>query len=76
LGGTTIFRFLETLDEDAKIAGVYLLGVPTNPLGYPELEDFFKLPISVDAESQLRTDGYVDEVKAAAYLSFFFQSTT
>ena len=42
LGGTTIFRFLETLDEDAKIAGVYLLGVPTNPLGYPELEDFFK----------------------------------
>ena len=41
-----------------------------------ELEDFFKLPISVDAESQLRTDGYVDEVKAAAYLSFFFQSTT
>lgn len=43
LGGATILRFLETLDEDASIGGAYLLGSPADDLGYPELADFFKI---------------------------------
>jgi len=42
LGGATILRFLETLDEDARVGGVFLLGAPADPLGYVELADFFK----------------------------------
>ncbi len=42
LGGVSILRFLEGLDEDATIAGAYLLGTPAANPGYPEIEDFFK----------------------------------
>ncbi|GEM_PF-943762 len=42
LGGVAILRFLEGLDEDAALAGVYLLGTPSTDMGYPELADFFK----------------------------------
>ena len=38
-----------------------------------ELEDYFKLPISVDAEAKLRTNGRFDRLKAQKYLEFFFQ---
>ena len=37
-----------------------------------ELEDYFKIPISVDAESRLRTDGAIDSTKVGPYLSYFF----
>ena len=37
-----------------------------------DLEDYFKLPISVDAESRLRTDGKLDIAKMKRYLAFFF----
>ncbi|MFA6304991.1 MAG: TatD family hydrolase [Patescibacteria group bacterium] len=42
LGGVSILRFLEQLDEDATIAGAYLLGTPAQNPGYPEIKDFFK----------------------------------
>ncbi|MCX6785883.1 MAG: TatD family hydrolase [Candidatus Komeilibacteria bacterium] len=42
LGGVSILRFLETLDEDASVAGVYLLGTPSTSLSYEEIKDFFK----------------------------------
>ncbi|MDP2587132.1 MAG: TatD family hydrolase [Candidatus Komeilibacteria bacterium] len=42
LGGVSILRFLEGLDEDAAIAGSYLLGTPSTHMDYPELKDFFK----------------------------------
>lgn len=37
-----------------------------------ELEDYFKIPISVDAETKLRSDGHFDVEKAQKYLTFFF----
>jgi hypothetical protein len=37
-----------------------------------ELEDYFKLPISVDAYSGLRTNNELDLAKAKEYLDFFF----
>jgi len=37
-----------------------------------ELEDYFKIPISVDAESRLRTDGAIDSAKVRSYLTYFF----
>lgn len=37
-----------------------------------ELEDYFKLPISVDAWSNLRTGDTVDLIKVGDYLRFFF----
>ena len=37
-----------------------------------ELEDYFKIPISVDAESKLCTNGAIDLSKVQAYLSYFF----
>lgn len=37
-----------------------------------DLEDYFKIPISVDAESRLRTDGKLDAAKMKRYLAFFF----
>jgi len=40
-----------------------------------ELEDYFKIPISVDAESGLRTEGKFDIEKMSAYLSYFFPQT-
>ena len=46
LGGVTALRFLEELDEDVKVGGVYLLGTPTADLGYNELKDFFKTDLN------------------------------
>ena len=37
-----------------------------------ELEDYFKIPISVDAETKLRSNGHFDVEKAREYLMFFF----
>ena len=45
----------------------------SNVLEIHALEDYFKIPISVDAESKLRTEGQLDPVKVQNYLSFFFQ---
>lgn len=42
LVGFSILRFLEGLDEDAAVAGAYLLGTPSADMDYPELKDFFK----------------------------------
>ncbi len=39
-----------------------------------EIEDYFKIPISVDAESKLRTRGRFDPTKVKHYLEFFFPS--
>lgn len=41
-----------------------------------EMEDYFKIPISVDAESRLRTDGKLDIAKMKKYLTFFFPART
>jgi GTP cyclohydrolase II len=38
-----------------------------------ELEDYFKIPLSVDAESRLRTKDTFDVFKFAKYLSFFYK---
>ncbi len=38
-----------------------------------KLEDYFKLPLSVDAESRLRSGGMVDVNKVQKYLSYFFK---
>lgn len=46
-----------------------------NALEIHELEDYFKLPISIDAESRLRTAGAINSEKARAYLSNFFHFT-
>lgn len=40
-----------------------------------QLEDYFKIPISVDAESGLYTGGKIDLVKVRNYLSFFFSQS-
>lgn len=37
-----------------------------------ELEDYFKIPLSVDAETKLRSEGVFDPEKAKTYLQFFF----
>jgi len=52
-----------------SVAGGY---GPDNVSHVHELEDYFKIPISVDAESKLRTDGHLDAAKVAKYLEFFF----
>ena len=36
------------------------------------LEDYFKIPVSVDAESRLHTNDKLDIEKMFRYLSFFF----
>lgn len=36
------------------------------------LEDYFKIPISVDAESRLHKSGKIDIAETSRYLSFFF----
>lgn len=72
LGGATILRFLETLDEDAKIGGVFLLGAPADPLGYAELADFFKTDFNWEQIKSICHNFYVyssdnDEVVPPAH---------
>lgn len=45
---------------------------PENVSRIGELEDYFKIPISVDAESKLRTGGALDLSKLKMYLSHSF----
>ena len=52
-----------------SVAGGY---GPDNVSHIHDLEDYFKIPISVDAESKLRTDGRLDPIKVREYLDFFF----
>ena len=48
LGGITILRYLEQLDENQKIAGVVFISACINALGYPEIENFFEKPINFE----------------------------
>jgi len=63
LGGVAILRFLEQLEEEMKVGGIFLLGSPTDDLGYTELKDFFK------------TDFNWEKIKTSVKKSFVYSST-
>jgi Tat protein secretion system quality control protein TatD with DNase activity len=63
LGGATILRYLEQLEEGVKVGGIFLLGTPMDNLGYNELKDFFK------------TDFAWEKIKASSKKSFVYSST-
>lgn len=63
LGGATILRYLEQLEEGVKVGGIFLLGAPMDDLGYNELKDFFK------------TDFFWEKIKTSVKKSFVYSST-
>lgn len=48
LGCITILRYLESLKEDIKIAGVIMVAGFVDNLGYKEIESFFQTPINYE----------------------------
>ncbi|MCI0533353.1 alpha/beta hydrolase, partial [bacterium] len=48
LGGIAVFRYIESLPEDARIGGIFTVGGFMSSLNRRELESFFQKPLDID----------------------------
>jgi predicted alpha/beta hydrolase family esterase len=48
LGVITILRYLESLPEDVKIGGAILVAGFPEPIGFKELDSFFRIPLDYE----------------------------
>lgn len=58
IGTVTIMRYLETLQPGIKVKQVILVAAFTDPIGTPELENFFVKPLDFKAISEKSINGF------------------
>ena len=53
LGGITILRYIESLNEGTKVGGILLTASFPESIGYKELESFFQTPLDYEKISRI-----------------------